>query len=136
VTQLGDTPDLVTRLIAALQAMQKHRLDIEAALWYSDYSYSFDDVVVRVMQGDLEVFIFEKSIILAEVDHAPQFNTFHLYLAGGDLEEILAQEDLMMNEARLRGCRYISIAGRRGWEAPLRKMGWTHKLSILKKEIT
>lgn len=135
MTQLGYRNDLAARLIAALQAMQKHRLDIEKALWYADNSHTFDDVVIRLMRGELDIFEFDNSLIITEVYDAPQHRTFHLYIGCGDLDEILSKEDLMMNEARLRGCKFISIAGRRGWEKPLREMGWKHSLSILRKEI-
>lgn len=135
MTQLGDKPDLADSIIRALQAMQKHRLDIETALCYGDNSHTFDDVVLRLVRGELDIFEFENSLIIAEVCDAPQHRTFHLYIGCGDLNEILSKEDFMLREARIRGCKYISIAGRRGWEKPLKDMGWRHTLSILSKEV-
>lgn len=127
--------DILDRMEHLIAALRKHKAEINEALAYTGFSYSFHHVVLRVMTGDLDCFVFPNSVIMAEVVEAPNFKSYGIYIAAGDLQEILDAEDLMLAEARLRGCRYLSMTGRRGWEKPLKQMGWQHSLSILKKDV-
>lgn len=127
--------DILDRMELIINALRKHKPEINEALAYAGFSYSFHHVVMRAVSGDLDCYVLPNSVILAEVVEAPNFRTYSLYISAGDLQEILSQEDQMLHEARLRKCRYLSITGRRGWEKPLKAMGWQHSLSILKKDV-
>lgn len=55
------------------------------------------------------------SVIVTSVETYPQAKVLQLWLAGGDLKEILAAEPTIMAWAAKRGCSMLRIAGRRGW---------------------
>ena len=48
----------------------------------------------------------------------------HVWLAGGDLEEILAMRPGVEAWARAHGCGRVTINGRRGWSRVLRRHGY------------
>lgn len=122
-------------LESMISDLRKWQAVIEAALKHSDNSHTFDDVCARVLSGDLDMYALPNSVMLCEYVELPGFTQYHVYLGGGNLEEILAYHPTMEAHARKRGCKYLSMTGRLGWKKPLLNHGWTHKLSIYKKEI-
>ena len=124
--------DRLERIICELRRFQSV---IEKALSYSDNSHTFDNVCGRVIDGSLDLYVLPNSVMLCETFRQPNFSQYHVYLGGGDLQEIIDYHPQMEREARLRGCKYLSMTGRLGWKKPLEQNGWTHKLSIYKKEV-
>lgn len=135
MTQLGDKPDLLRSVAHTLAVLEKFRLDIQKALCYDSSNTTFDDVVLGVLKGELDVYELPNSVIIAHDRSTRKFPTYHLFLCAGELDELLAQEDMMIREAKLRGAKRLTLAGRRGWEKPLKKMGWEHVSSTFKKDV-
>lgn len=128
-------PTLLDNLDRTLAALRKFELDICRALEYGNNSHSFDDIVRLVLDGSVDMYEFPNSVIIMELTHYPNFSVYHGFIAAGDLQEILDAHTMMFKEARLRGAKYLSIAGRRGWEKAMRNHGWSHKLSIMQVEV-
>ena len=129
------TIDPLDRLIEITAALKKFRAVIEEALTYADNSHSFDRICERVIYGDLLMYPMDNAILLCEVTEAPNFKTFHVYLGGGDLEEMLDAQPMIEADALLFDCKYVSMTGRLGWKPHFEKRGWKHTLSIYKKEL-
>lgn len=127
-------PQLVDQIIDTFTALKRFQLDIENALWYGNNKFTFNDIVIGVVKAEFDVYVFEKSILIATVEKGSQFDDYVIAVGAGDLDEILAHEEQMLKETRMRMCKHLKIYGRRGWEAPLRRMGWKHQMSILTKE--
>ena len=49
-----------------------------------------------------------------------------MFLAGGDLEEVMTQQKKLEEMATLAGCSAIVLTGRRGWVRALEKLGWEY----------
>jgi hypothetical protein len=128
-------PTLADNLIHLMGILKKFELDIRTALEYGNNSHSFDDVVRMAVLGEVDVYEFPNSVIIMELTKYPNFSVYHGFIATGDLQEILDAHGLMFREAKLRGAKYLSIAGRRGWERAMKQRGWDHRLSILYKEV-
>jgi N-acyl-L-homoserine lactone synthetase len=60
---------------------------------------------------------------------------FHVFLAGGRLEQITALNEPFAEFAKANGCSSLTIAGRKGWEKVLNKLGWKFEFTTLKREI-
>lgn len=62
----------------------------------------------------------ERCAMVTEVKNYPTgFRVFHGWLAGGDLDEIVARIPQLENFAQRNGCHRATIDGRRGWQRVL-----------------
>jgi hypothetical protein len=115
--------------------LEKFELDIEKALVYAGGSHTYADVVAGVMQGKLHFYPLEQSFIICEVYEYPQFRTYHIFLAGGSMSEILEFEPILRTNGAELGCSKLTLAGRLGWTRVLLERGWTYDLAVMSKEI-
>ena len=129
------TIDPLDRLLEIVTNLKKHRRHIEQALAHANNSHTFDSVCERVLSGDLLLYSLDNSILLCEISTYPNFKTFHVYLGGGDLQEMLDAQEMIEADAILFDCKYVSMTGRLGWKTHFEKRGWKHSLSIYKKEL-
>ncbi len=129
---LHHKPDtLLGRAQRLLYVLQKFELDICKALKYGSNSHTFDDIVRSALSGDIDVYELPNAVIIAELSTYPQHKVYHIFIAAGDLDEILDYQPRLHEEAKLRGASYLTLAGRKGWERVLKEHGWKHNLSIM-----
>jgi hypothetical protein len=113
--------------------LRKH---VEAALEYSAGTHTIDDVAELVLNGKLQCWEGQNSIIITEVVVYPRLKNLHFFLAGGDLDEISLMEPLITEWGKGLGCTRVSLAGRRGWQKSfLKDRGYEPKWSVLSKEL-
>lgn len=113
----GPTPSLTEHLI-------RYKPQIEAALKHADNSYTFDQIVHGVLSGKLRFFPNGDSFALMEIHTYPNWRSFHCFLAGGKLSEILELQPLMLEHGKELGCKRLTLTGRRGFGRVLKKHGW------------
>lgn len=106
---------------------------IEAALQYSEGSHTFDDVVAKVIRGEVHFYTYPGCFLIMQVINYPQFKNYHCFLAGGSQEALDAVRDDMLSAAKAIGCRHLSISGRHGWVKRLQSQGrqWRHVFSTM-----
>lgn len=122
----------VSELMAGLLKWQDH---IEKSMARVNNMYSFNDVVMSVLQQQRHFYEFEDCYIIMEFCVFPQWNAYHCFCAGGTTEAILRAEPRIREVAEQLGCKYMSISGRTGWSRRLKDHGWKHKMSTLYKEV-
>lgn len=132
---VGQTSGALLWVQETAKQLEKFQLDIDAALSYSSYSHSFDTIVAMIMTGKLKFIPLEKSFLITEFHTTPNYTTYHVFLAGGDLEELMAYQPELEKTAKEANCKYLSLTGRRGWEKPLKTQGWRLQYVTLYKEI-
>ena len=93
---------------------------IVAALEYAGHSHTLQDVWQAIQNKQAAFFPLEKSAIVVEIVDYPQRATCRIWLAGGDMEELIQAEKNICIWARERGCDSMEIIGRKGWERQLR----------------
>lgn len=93
---------------------------IVAALEYAGHSHTLQDVWQAISNKQAAFFPLEKSAIVVEIVDYPQRATCRIWLAGGDMEELIEAEKDICIWARERGCDSMEIIGRKGWERQLR----------------
>lgn len=93
---------------------------IVAALEYAGHSHTLQDVWQAIANKQAAFFPLEKSAIVVEIVDYPQRATCRIWLAGGDMEELIEAEKNVCDWARELGCDSMEIIGRKGWERQLR----------------
>jgi hypothetical protein len=78
-------------------------------------------------------FPLEKSAIVVEIVDYPQRISCRIWLAGGDMDELMEAEKNICVWARELGCSSMEIIGRKGWERQL--SDYTASAVVLVKEL-
>jgi len=106
---------------------------ISEALEYSGGTHSMDDVFGAVAVGDAQLHPLEKSAIITEVVDYPRLTVCRIWLAGGDLDELMQAEKSIAVWAKNLGCDAMEINGRMGWKRQLKD--YTATSVILTKDL-
>lgn len=93
---------------------------IQDALEYSGGSHTIDDVMLSVESGKAQFFPLDKSAIITEIVDYPQKAMCRIWLAGGDLDELMDAEKAIAHWAKANGCAGMEIVGRKGWSRQLK----------------
>lgn len=108
---------------------------IKEALAHGHHAHTFDDIVHMILQNRVQFFAYPEAFCIMELVTYPQFKVYHCFLAGGKDEAVLAIEEPMTAIARSLECRYLSFAGRAGWQRILAKRGWTFACVTMYRDI-
>jgi hypothetical protein len=108
---------------------------IEAALAYSGGTHSFQDIVDGVLSGAMQLWAGKSGCAVTEISVYPRKKVFHVFLAAGDMEQIIDFQDSAIQFAKMNGCDSMTIAGRSGWKRVLDKHDWHEQFVVLEREI-
>jgi|TARA_R110002073_G_scaffold187500_6_gene346194 hypothetical protein len=122
--------------------IERARLFLKAYPHFKDamdligHQHSHDDVFVEYMRGDAWLFSSENAAGLMRIEVNPQGKTAEIWLAGGDLNELLT---VLLPKievwAAKKGCRNVAHAGRNGWLKKMDKHGYQNGGSSMWREI-
>lgn len=94
---------------------------LEAALRRSGEGLTLEDVAAEVGAGRVWLVCGERSAVAVKPDGLD----FHIWLAGGDLDELMDIEAALEVNARAAGFTRMTGGGvRRGWHRVLKHRGW------------
>jgi len=108
---------------------------IESALEYSGGTHNWSDIVEGIHNLRYQFWPAEKGCAVTEIIVFPQKKIFHVFLAGGEMEQIVDMNDSAVQFAKSQGCSGMSIAGRKGWSRVLKDKGWKESFTTLAQEI-
>jgi hypothetical protein len=108
---------------------------IADALPYADHSHTLDDIEAMLIQGRLWLYAGHRSAMVLEVVENPQWKALHVFLGGGDLEEIKAMLPRLDKVARELGCKKVGMTGRPGWARALQGLGYRMLAAVVEKEL-
>ncbi|MAO23900.1 MAG: hypothetical protein CMJ25_24390 [Phycisphaerae bacterium] len=108
---------------------------IEAALEYSGGTHEWSDIVEGIHSLRYQFWPAEKGCAVTEIILFPKKKIFHVFLAGGEMDQIVDMNDSAAQFAKAQGCDGMSIAGRKGWSRVLKNEGWTESFTTLAKEL-
>lgn len=108
---------------------------LSAALEYSNGTHDIDDIWDGVEAGRFQLWPGKNSAVITEVYTYPKKRVFHIFLAGGDLSELLDIWDSIEIYAKVIGCSSLSVSGRKGWIKVLESRGAKHLCSTVIKEL-
>jgi len=128
--------NLAGETINLMQDLLRWQPEIEKALRNLNHMYSFNDVVMMIVQGHKQFYSYDDCFVIMELSEFPGYKTYHCFLGGGKLSSITSvAEPQMMEIGETLGCKYISFSGRPAFERALKGQGWESKLLIMYKEI-
>ena len=122
-------------MIPVYEQFHARRKYIEDALEYAKGTHTLDDIWNGIVDGTFQFWPGDKSAIITEVQIYPQKKTMHIFLAGGDLNELLEMEKSVRAFAKTIGCNSMSISGRRGWLRIFERDGWQEVCTTIAKEL-
>jgi hypothetical protein len=82
------------------------------------------DVERALQEGKAQLWPGKACAMVTEVHSFPTHRAIQVWLAGGDLAELMAMEAGLQAWARLQGCTEVLIEGRRGFERALKSAGY------------
>ena len=118
-----------------LEAMLPYRKMLVEALNHSGGSHTFQNIVDAVQNEVMQFWPMEKSCLVTEVINYPNIKCLHIFLAGGDLEEIKSIDSTLEFLCQEIGADYISLSGRRGWIKALADIGYELSHVTLAKKV-
>lgn len=109
---------------------EKIRELIGDALEY-DPSYSVQDIIDQVGEQRAELWATDNSIAVTNVMDKPNARQFHIWIAAGDLIELMNEiYPHLEQRARELGCGIMTISGRRGWIRKLKPNGFEEAATV------
>lgn len=116
-----------------VEHFERCKVWLEAAL--EGGFYSIDDVARALAENRAQLWPGANAAIVTEIDTMAQSRVCRVWLAGGDMAEILDMSRGLESWARLQGCTEVLVEGRKGWEKTLAERGYKHFSVVLKKKI-
>lgn len=107
---------------------------IEGALEYSGGTHTFEDVCASILQGRMQLWPAPKGCAVTEIVAYPRKQVLHVFLAGGEMQQILDMIESAVAWGKAQGCSSMTIAGRHGWRRVLEKHGYAPVMTVLEKE--
>lgn len=102
---------------------------IQAALDRGGNTHTLEDIAEGIAAGHYVFWPGEKSAAITEIQQFPRARFHHIFLAGGDLDELLAMVPAFKSWGVFNGCTQLTLAGRLGWKRVLGD--WKHELVVL-----
>lgn len=122
--------------IEVMDRLDQHRPQIEEAMRRGVRTHSFDDICEMVLQQKLTPrFFSDDTFVLSAVHEYPLAKHYHIFLAGGNLEVLMAARDDLIEDAKRAGCTRMTINGRPGWARIMQKIGARHTYTMLALEV-
>ena len=109
---------------------------IEAALEYSGGTHDFEDVVQSLIDGRMQLWPAPRGCAVTELVVYPKTKALHVFLAGGEMDQIIEMIDSATEWGKTQGCSSMTIAGRHGWQRVLAEHGYKPVMTVLKKDFT
>ena len=108
---------------------------IESALQYSGGTHEFIDIVNGVLSGTMQLWAGERGCAVTEISVYPRKKVLHVFLAGGEMDQIIDFQESATEFAKMNECSAMTIAGRRGWTRILDKHDWKESFCVMSKEL-
>ena len=96
-----------------------------------------EDVARAVADGRMQAWTAGDSLVVTEVLAFPQARALNVFLAVGNLDEVMSLLPDLEAFGREHGCKAMRMEGRKGWARVLPNYGWKEdKKVIYEKELS
>jgi hypothetical protein len=126
----------IQKLRAIIDNLEKFEVDISRALEYGGSTHSFDDIVCGVLASQYDVLYNDGAIAISEQSNYPNVRAYHVFVAAGTLDSVLALQEQMIERALAADCTQLTLWGRLGWQKVLAKHNWSPKLVYMVRDLT
>lgn len=97
---------------------------LQPALDHGGNTHDYVHIVNGILSGVLQLWPTENSALVTEFHTYPNKKFLHIFLAGGDLQEIKDTHSGLVHFAKATGCTGLSLNGRPGWIKALADLGF------------
>jgi hypothetical protein len=118
-----------------MNPVEENRHHIEAALEYSGGTHNFDDVRAGIESGHMQLWATKNAAAVTEILKYARKKTLNVFLAAGDMDEIVQNIDGIADWGRLQGCDSLTINGRSGWTRVLGRHGFKPVAVTLERDL-
>lgn len=108
---------------------------LQAALERAGGTHTITDVVEAIAEGRMQFWPAPRGCAVTEIVKYPSKKVLHIFLAGGELDQIVDMDSSAAEFARMNGCTAMTIAGRKGWARVLKDKGYEVAHTVLAKEL-
>jgi len=108
---------------------------IDGALEYCGGTHLYEDIAEGIAAGRFQFWPAPNGCAVTEIIIFPRKKVFHIFLAGGERDQIVDMDESAVEFAKMQGCTSMTIAGRRGWAIVLKTKGWAEQFTTLAKDI-
>ena len=108
---------------------------IKAALVHCNGTHEWDDIVAGIASSKMQLWAAPRGCIVTEIVVYPRKKVINIFLAGGELDQIMDMEHDIGQWAKSNGCTGGMMTGRLGWKKPLTENGWKLQHVHFHKEI-
>lgn len=112
-----------------------YSVQLQNALAFDEDNPDLETLLRGLDEGKYQLWPGERSVAVTEVIRHPTERTCHIWLAGGDLDELRTMFPACERWARHIGCARMTIVGRDGWgRAWTKDAGFRPKSTTFVKE--
>lgn len=108
---------------------------LDKALRLMGDTHAVADVIAMVHAGTMQSFVHGSSWALTEMFDFPRKRVCQIFLAMGDLAELMVLHDKILAFAKAEGCTLLRSIGRPGWRIFADENEWTLGAQVYLKEI-
>ncbi len=112
---------------------------LEAALYeHKRPLWTMADLERELEAHEAHLWVGERSCVVtvpSAVGSVPE-RAVHVWLAGGDLREIVEATPRIEAIVRDAGCTQVTIEGRKGWVRALAPLGYEYQATVVRKLLT
>lgn len=118
-----------------MSELERCRPWIEAALDHAGGSHTFEDVVELVRSGHAQLWPAPRGCAVTEIVVYPRKRVLHIFLAGGELDQLKDMFGDAAAWAKAQGCDAMSLSGRVGWSRAMASDGWTTQAVVMERTL-
>lgn len=118
-----------------MSQLERCRVWLEPALAEARAIQPWSYVCERVADNAAQLWPGKACALLTSLVMTDEGPCCHIWLGGGDLDEIIAMHAGLAAWARAQGADHATLHGRRGWHRLLKRHGWREAGSELRLDL-
>jgi len=109
---------------------------IADALEYCNGTHDLQDVADQIARGELQLWPANETALVSQIITYPKRKAIHIFLAGGNIDELINMEESVFTWAKMQGCDMLTFSGRLGWSrSKLKNRGYKADHMMMVKEL-
>lgn len=109
---------------------------IRDALEYCNGTHELQDVADQISKGELQLWPARETALVSQLINYPKRKSIHIFLAGGNIDELINMEESVFSWARSQGCDMLTFSGRLGWSrSKLKNRGYKPDHMMILKDL-
>lgn len=98
-------------------------------------THTLEDVLEMISTGAMQSHVYKRSWAITQIFEFPQKKVCEIFLAMGELDELLELHDQIVAFATAQECDLLRAIGRPGWQMFTEDYAWTIGAQMYVKEL-